>query len=105
MAAPTDNGSGPAPIGAPGRPRNPSSARQIIGATGHRHSRPPVRQVIGATGRASRRPLLPPGHDFLLGEADGDVAPDGAVPAFGGAEAVGFWQPFCFAIAVPTSPD
>ncbi|GAA2435405.1 hypothetical protein GCM10010433_40200 [Streptomyces pulveraceus] len=90
MAAPTDNGSGPAPIGAAG---------------------PSARPAIGATGRASLRPRLPPGHDllpiiadqdghdFLLGEVDGDVA------VFGGTEAVGFWQPFCFAIAVPTSPD
>lgn len=89
MAAPTDNGSGPAPTGAAG-----PSVRHVMrrgrhsGATAARHYGP-----------VSWEPLLPPVHAFLLGEADG------AVDAFGGVEAVGFWQPFCFAIAVPTSPD
>lgn len=39
----------------------------------------------------------------MLGEAAGSL--DGSVGVFGGVEAVGFWQPFCLAIAVPTSPD
>lgn len=69
MAAPTDNGSGPAPTGAAGPyAQRPQSLQ------------PP---------HLLRLPR-PFGYDFLLGEADGDGEPGFGEAVFGATEAVGF---------------
>lgn len=67
----------------------------------------PTDNGSGPAAHQGHRAVRGPGYDSLLGEAD--ASSDGAAsfeaPAAGDAEAVGFWQPFCLAIASPTSPD
>lgn len=116
MSASSDNGSGPAPgeggRAARGAPRELSrAAERDVTQPGRGMARP--ERDVARPGPNTAWPVLRarPRYSFSalegVGEADFDASSDAVAggAAAGEVEAVGFWQPFCFDIAVPTLPD